>query len=52
MISTEQTRQIAEYIWQGVTHDIHECEGEITVDTGIGTFDFDPTVDDGIKSPR
>ncbi len=46
MLTTEQVKKIAEYIWDGVPHTVHEDSGEVCVETGLGTFDFDPKEDD------
>ena len=46
MISIEQTKQIAEYIWEGVPHEVFEAHSQVVVETNLGTFDFDPIDDD------
>ena len=46
MLSIEKIKQVAEYIWQSVSHEIFENEEGLIIETNLGFFDFDPIDDD------
>ena len=46
MLTTEQVKNIAEYIWASVPNEVCEAHSHVIVETKLGTFDFDPAGDD------